>query len=302
VEFQSPEEIAEDYPDGVRDLVDGGTWNLAAGQPTDDSELALALARSLVRREGFDVADVARAYAAWYDTHPFDIGHTTRAALSAAASAWRASRDVAASARAAARTDSKANGALMRVSPLGVLGHARPAAEVMAWAREDALLTHPHPSCQDASAVFAAAVALAVGGGGTATAVADAVEALARQAGVAPDVLTALERARVARPDYTTHQGLVTVALQNAFYQLRHASPEDGLVDTVRQGGDTDTNAAIAGALLGAVHGVHALPLRWRSAVLSCFPVAGAPGVHRPRPSSCWAVDALTLAERLVAG
>jgi len=114
--------------------------------------------------------------------------------------------------------------------------------------------------------------------------------------------VSALERARTGRPDYVTHLGLVTVALQNAFFQLRRASPEDGIVDTVRQGGDTDTNAAIAGSLLGAVHGVLALPLRWRSAVLSCFPVAGAPGVHRPRPPGCWGVDALVIAERLLTG
>jgi ADP-ribosylglycohydrolase len=104
------------------------------------------------------------------------------------------------------------------------------------------------------------------------------------------------------RPDYATNQVLVTVALQNAFFQLRHAAPEEALVDTVRRGGDTDTNAAIAGALLGAVHGVHALPLRWRNAVLSCVPVEGMPGCHRPRPPGCWPVDALVVAERLLAG
>jgi ADP-ribosylglycohydrolase/fructose-1,6-bisphosphatase/inositol monophosphatase family enzyme len=303
VEFQRPDEIAEDFPDGVRDLVDGGTWNLIAGQPTDDSELALALARSLVLRGTFDPVDVARAYAGWFETRPFDIGHTTRAALAAAAEALRAGADPAEAARRQALAESKANGALMRIAPLGLHGHAHPVAEVMRWARADARLTHPHPTCQDASALFAATLSRVVARGGTPAEVADFALALARAEGLAPELVEALERAeRKVRPDYVTHQGLVTVALQNAFYQLRFAGPEDGLVETVRQGGDTDTNAAIAGALLGAVHGVHALPLRWRSAVLSCFPVEGAPGVHRPRPSSCWAVDALMLAERLVAG
>jgi len=39
---------------------------------------------------------------------------------------------------------------------------------------------------------------------------------------------------------------------------------EDTLVDVVRLGGDTDTNAAIAGGLLGVRDGVDAIPLRWR--------------------------------------
>lgn len=302
VEFQHPDEIAEDYPEGVRELQDGGTWDLVAGQPTDDSELALALARSLVRRAAFDPVEVARGYAAWYESRPFDVGHTTRAALSAAAAAQRAGRDPAAAARGSARADSKANGALMRISPLGPFGQARAPAEVAAWARQDALLTHPHPVCQDASAVFAVALAWAVARGGTPAEVADAALEWARADGLHVEVLEALEDARTTRPDYLTHQGLVTVALQNAFFQLRHAEPEAALVDTVRRGGDTDTNAAIAGALLGAVHGVLALPLRWRSAVLSCVPVEGAPGVHRPRPPPFWPVDALVLAERLVAG
>ena len=47
VEFESPEEVRSRYPHGVRDLADGGPFNLIAGQPTDDSEMALALARML---------------------------------------------------------------------------------------------------------------------------------------------------------------------------------------------------------------------------------------------------------------
>lgn len=48
VEFQTPEQIRRQYPDGVRELADGGTWNTIACQPTDDSEMALLLARMLV--------------------------------------------------------------------------------------------------------------------------------------------------------------------------------------------------------------------------------------------------------------
>jgi len=48
VEFLSAEQILQRYPDGVRELADGGTWNTIAGQPTDDSELALLLARMLL--------------------------------------------------------------------------------------------------------------------------------------------------------------------------------------------------------------------------------------------------------------
>jgi ADP-ribosylglycohydrolase len=51
VEFQSPDEIRRRYPNGVRELADGGTWGTIAGQPTDDSEMALSLARTLIDRD-----------------------------------------------------------------------------------------------------------------------------------------------------------------------------------------------------------------------------------------------------------
>ena len=84
VEFQGPGRIAQDYPAGVRDLADGGTWNTIAGQPTDDSELALDLARTLAGLPAFSAEAVTDAYAAWFASMPFDIGTTTNQALAAA--------------------------------------------------------------------------------------------------------------------------------------------------------------------------------------------------------------------------
>ena len=57
VEFQSPSQILRQYPSGVRELADGGTFNTIAGQPTDDSEMALMLARALAERGRFDAVD-----------------------------------------------------------------------------------------------------------------------------------------------------------------------------------------------------------------------------------------------------
>ena len=61
VEFPSPEEIRRSYPEGVRELADGGTWNTIAGQPTDDSEMALLLARILTERGTYDPDAALRA-------------------------------------------------------------------------------------------------------------------------------------------------------------------------------------------------------------------------------------------------
>jgi ADP-ribosylglycohydrolase len=301
VEFGRESDIRAEFPSGVRELRAGGYWGTLAGQPTDDSELALMLARSLVEQGRFDDDAVARAYGHWYASGPFDCGGTTRRALSVAS---RVAVDHAANARKVASRDSEANGALMRVSPLGVFGHGMPADALAALARRDADLTHPHPACQDASAVYCVAIARAVSAGEPADRVYAFALDWARQARVDADVLECLERAANAAPpaEFYRNMGWYRIAFENAFHRLLHAtSLEAGVVETVMRGGDTDTNAAIAGALLGAVHGEGAIPAQWRESVLSCRPEAGRPGVRHPRPREFWPIDVVELADRLVA-
>jgi hypothetical protein len=109
-------------------------------------------------------------------------------------------------------------------------------------------------------------------------------------------------RAAEAPPaDYVHQQGWVLTAFRNALWQLLHASNlEEAVVDTVMRGGDTDTNAAICGALLGAVSGRDAVPGQWVDSLLKCRPAGGEPNVRHPRPECFWPVDALELAERLL--
>ena len=123
----------------------------------------------------------------------------------------------------------------------------------------------------------------------------------AQRPGRDPGVAEMLRAAQGGAPDeYYRQMGWVRIAFQNAFHQaLRAPSFEEGVVDTIGRGGDTDTNAAIAGALLGAIHGREAVPARWRHRLLACRPLREA-GARRPRPVEFWPADALELAERLV--
>ena len=319
VEFQSSRVIRAKYPEsGPRRLADGGPHAISAGQPTDDSELALMLARTLVQSGRYDPEAVAVAYARWYHgwTHaaepeqyghgwcrPFDVGGTTAAALSAITPDHVHSRTTAQAAVAAARRSSQANGALMRVSPLGIWGWRRDPAELADAARADARLTHPHPVCQEVSAVFAVTIAQAIRQGFTTRQTYQWALEWARAQSTQPPVAEAIERAASEPPsDYQTQQGWVLIALQNAFFQLLHApSLEAAVVATVREGGDTDTNAAICGALVGAVAGRDGVPSQWQRMVLSCRPMPGYSHLTQPRPALFWPADALTLAERLLA-
>ena len=285
VEFQSPQEIKARYPQGVRSLSAGGMWNTLAGQPTDDSEMALALARMLAEKKIYDADAARQRYITWLDSNPFDCGQTIASGL-----------------RGRPIAESQANGAMMRVSPLGIFASRHDLSSAALWAEQDAELTHPHPICRQANALYVMAIAYAIREAPTAAELYQRVVEWAGKRDVLPELSDAIRRAAVSPPaEYLRQQGWVLIAFQNALWQLLHASNfEEALVDTVMRGGDTDTNAAICGALLGALYGVEAIPGQWSDAVLSCRPMKGAPGVAHPRPECYWPVDAPELAGRLL--
>jgi len=285
VEFQDADTIKKNYPNGVRELVNGGTWNTLAGQPTDDSEMALDLARMLIRLGRYDASEAFNAYQGWIDSQPFDCGLTIGDGL-----------------KGLPNIDSQANGALMRISPLGIFAAESSDKEIIDWAMQDAALTHPHQICQQANALFVLAIARAVQKGLTAQEVYELIENYANHLDVDFELKAVIGDASFMPPtDYIDKQGWVLIALQNALWQLLHApNLEEALIDTVGRGGDTDTNAAICGALLGAVYGIDAIPEQWLSSILECRPMQGQAGVHRPRPERYWPVDALEIAGKLL--
>ncbi len=92
------------------------------------------------------------------------------------------------------------------------------------------------------------------------------------------------------------------ITFQNALYQLLHAPSLDaGIVNTIMRGGDTASNAAICGKLLGAMCGREAIPApQWFDCLQNCRPEAGHPRVHHPRPGCFWPVDVLMLSKQLI--
>lgn len=287
VEFRDVDWIRATYPDGVRAMADGGTFHTLAGQPTDDGEMTLALARTLVGAARYDAAAARAAYRQWIGSNPFDRGATIANALSGSLN-----------------PHSQANGAMMRIAPLGILGARCSLEDVARWADQDAALTHPHPVCRQANALYAAGLAHAIATGADARATYAFIAARAAAPGIDPALAAATAAAATAPPPtYTQQIGWVLIAWQNALWQLLHApSLEEGIVATIMQGGDTDTNAAIAGALLGAVYGMPAVPERWCATLRGCRADQGEPGAPTRRPREYWPCDAEALAAALCEG
>ena len=295
VEFSHGTQIEDRYPNGVRELEDGGTWHNMAGQCTDDSEMALLLARSLVAKGGYDREAVKADYVHWMSHDAFDHGGTLSAAL--------LYREL--------NPGSQSNGCLMRISPVGVWGAKKGDDEVAKVAREDASITHVNETALLVCELYAVGVAHAVRGE-SAQQVYDCIAARAKAKNAPKVVLDRIAKAKTERPEsyggvasdsngYNV-TGWIMTAFHNALYQLLNAkNVEEGIVDTIARYGDTDTNAAIAGALLGAVHGAKGVPERWRKTILACKP--GPDMKHRtrhPQPEKYWPCDVDVLAIKLL--
>lgn len=281
----------------------GGCFNVAPGQITDDSELALCLAHGLIAAPEFDPEQIARSYVWWYDSHPFDIGNTTVTAFSAPGRHSPASLEdqggVAAVVASAARASmsSKANGSLMRATPLAVWGHRLPTDTLAACAMADSALSHPNPSCQQAVACYVLAAAALLNGHSPRAAF-EVAETWARQhAGGELQGWLAEARDGVQVP-YHPQIGFVRIGFTHAFRHLLAETPwEEAIAETLAGGGDTDTNAAIVGGLLGAAQGAEAIPAAMRHAVLTCDTSKG-----RPRPDHLHPGQVPGLVARLLDG
>ncbi|HEX6605586.1 MAG TPA: ADP-ribosylglycohydrolase family protein, partial [Chloroflexia bacterium] len=212
VEFQSAATIRNTHPGGLREIGPSPVFGTLAGQPTDDSELALALARTLVAH-GFDIEQIAAAYGDWHESGPFDEGGTTRQALSGIAAARRRGDSAATAARESASQNSQANGALMRQSPLGIWGYALDPAVLDGYVRADTQLTHPNHVCQDASAAFIVALAAVIREGLDGPAAYARACAWDKAHGHSPKVTQALAAAQTGRPNYEQNIGHVPIAL-----------------------------------------------------------------------------------------
>ena len=277
VEFKAATLIAEMYPQGGPfELLDGGVWNTLAGQPTDDSEMALALARQIIEDGGYHAEKVRGAYQSWLASGPFDIGTTTRRGLEGEPD-----------------HRSRSNGSLMRCSPLGIAFETPDLAEL---APVDSALTHPNSLVGECCRLYTQTISRGIAGMSPANAVQAALES---SQGEVREWLSQALKENFESQDHPLEG--VRVAFANAFSWLGQESPlEEAVIQTVRQGGDTDTNAAIAGALLGAFQGLAAVPRQWRLAVLTCRPHRGNSQSQQPRPRTYWPVDALNLAELLL--
>lgn len=248
----------------------GGGYGFAPGAWSDDTEQAIC-----VLKGRSDPDKVARELLAWYEGGPADVGPTTGRTMSLARrqggsskqagwlaeAMWAASKE----ANAGRAEGSLSNGSLMRTSPLALpyLGDPKTIVHV---ARQVSDLTHFDPMAGDATVLWSLLVNEAVENENF-----EGHAAVYRAIGMLPAerqhvwyelVKGPLMTGGTWRPPSSNLN--VIKAFQAALWAVaQHHDYEQTVQAAIAIGGDTDTVAAIAGGLAGAIYGASTIPERW---------------------------------------
>lgn len=268
--------------DRVPEMIGGGLGPYAPGEYSDDTQMAVCIARALAGAGGLPLRDarvldaIADHFLHWRRSGATDIGNQTRAVLDSApdtAGTHGTAEALLRTSRGLHRDGGRTagNGSLMRTGPVA-LDTVDDAGTTAGAARLVSDLTHADPLAGDACVIWCEGIRHAVVHG-TFDGVRAGIELLPAERRA--DWNTRLDEAESADPRTFGSNGFVVTALQAAWSAITRTPVPDGgtghlrssLEAAVRAGDDTDTVAAIAGALLGARWGASAVPEEWYAAV-----------------------------------
>jgi ADP-ribosylglycohydrolase len=246
-----------------------GTHNQPPGTWSDDTSLALCLADSLSR--GLELSGIARNFVRWryedvFTAHGdvFDIGISTSKAIS------RLKSGIAPEKAGCRGADENGNGSLMRIARLVFHLAGKPQAERFNITRAVSSITHAHAWSVAACYIYLEYLLKLLAG-------MDKKAAYAELQNDFQDGCPYINSATLARFDRILQAdisllpesaidsgGFVIDTLEAAFWCfLTTDSYSAAVLKAVNLGRDTDTTAAVTGALSGLAYGLDAIPASW---------------------------------------
>ncbi len=259
-EFMSKDEVIKNYPDGLKSysqiIQDAHRRRWAKGAWTDDTDMMLCILDGFENGR-FNPHHVASNFKDWFNGNPMGIGGHTFKVLCMSDYVeqpelssklwWDLSRH-----------QSAANGALMRTSVVGLAS-----ANVEEQAHSICKLTHYDPRCIGSCVIASLIIHNLVWCNRQLSY--DEVKEIGRRYDDRIiewiDVAYNSNDLALLDLDETYSIGYTLRTLSAALWSYWHAgSFEDGLLSVVNEGGDADTNGAIACAILGAKFGYNSIP------------------------------------------
>lgn len=255
VEGWSMEKVRSVYSEGKR-------WKMSYGRYTDDTEMMIGVAESLIQNRGFNGADMARTFVQNYDAkRGYGPGSKEALKMIREGESWEV-----ASEKLFGGEGSYGNGAAMRIAPVGLFYYDN-VDKLREVAYKSSHITHSHELGKEGAALQAFAIALAVRGQKE-----DML--LDLKEFVQNDVykekirkIKLLLNKDATKKEIVAELGNGEVAFNSvptAIYSfLRFDCFEDGVTYAVSLGGDTDTIGAMTGAISGAYYGEWGIPNGW---------------------------------------
>ena len=262
VEFKSPGSFTP-----LTDIVGGGPFGLEPGEWTDDTSMALCLAESLIKSNGFDPKDQMERYCKWYregymssNGRCFDIGRTVLAALTD----FEKTGDP-----ISGPTDSHSggNGSIMRLAPVPLL-YANFPEKAIELSGKSSVTTHGTIACVDACRYFGGLIVGAVKGASRKQLLSPGYRPDGRswtKDDLVQEIFEIAEgRYKYKEPPEIKGTGYVVKSLEAALWAFCHSTSfEDGCLLAVNLGDDADTTGAVYGQIAGAFYGVNDIPDHW---------------------------------------
>lgn len=266
---------------------------LPRGSFTDDTEMALALAESLLIASPLNVRDLAARFNGWYQSHPSDVGiHTAKVLqlIGRGVPVSEAARQV-----QTADPDSAGNGSVMRAWPIAIARHQN-AGLLVSETRLQGEVTHFHPDSTAGALLFNLILfqILQMGNISPEILIREAITSSVHQVDLDPEFLVAVQLAPMRMRSDLKNTGWVRHTLESSLWALTTTrSFEEALVRVVNLGNDADTAGCITGAIAGAMYGMEGIPSRWKQAVHGEYPI---------HSGKLWFLqDLIDLADRLAA-
>ncbi len=268
-------QVKQEYPDGLSNYNQIVRYrNISGWMPgdwTDDTDQMLCILDSLLEQQQVDILDIARRFRHWAISDGMGMGQTVYSVVHSpdflenphlvAKRIWEASNQKAA-----------ANGGVMRTSVLGIWEYHSPA-NVRRNAEQVCQITHYDPRCVGSCVAVSLAIAAILRGEtnipSLIKSIAVAVQEYHPSIKEYFDSLTILSLETLdldegLNPGENGGTGYTLKTMAAGFWALDRAeSYQDGILQIIHEGGDADTNAAVAGALLGAHFGYKNIPQQW---------------------------------------
>lgn len=259
-EFGESGRYAATFPtpvfDGIGEMQGGGSFGWRPGEFTDDTQMALALANSILETGGFSARAAWDHFVAW-KSGATDVGILTSSVLSHVEAETAAQN-----AHTAGGGKSAANGALMRVTPIPIAWAYAGEDEVIAIARRQSSVTHFDEAAGWGAAIGAAMIYRGIHGEDPISAVDDIllkVDENSRQR-----FAEMLNSNWHPNDETKLRNGTVWTCLAQAVWAVRSTDNfADAVVAAINLGGDTDTVACVTGAIAGSKYSVQGIPSRW---------------------------------------